>query len=49
LSKGFHVACDDVEPSKTFVVYAGKDTFTMEGGIKAISLLDLMQEIIGQK
>jgi predicted AAA+ superfamily ATPase len=49
LSKGFHVACDDVEPSKTFVVYAGKDTFTMEGGIKAISLFDLMQEIIGRK
>ena len=49
LSKGFHVACDDVKPSKKFVVYAGKDTFTMEGGIKAISLLDLMQEIIARK
>jgi hypothetical protein len=31
------------------VVYAGKDTFTMEGGIKAISLFDLMEEIIARK
>lgn len=45
LSKGFHVACDDVKPTKTFVVYSGKDTFSMEGGIRAISLFDLMQEI----
>jgi len=49
LSKGFHVACDDMKPSKTFVVYAGQDTFTMKGGVKAISLFDLMQEIIARK
>lgn len=45
LSKGFHIACQDIKPSKTFVVYAGEDTFPMKGGITAISLSDLMHEI----
>ncbi|MDH5426969.1 MAG: ATP-binding protein [Nitrospirota bacterium] len=45
LSKGFHIACQDIKPSKTFVVYAGEDTFPMKGGIPAISLSDLMHEI----
>lgn len=46
LSKGFHVACEDVKPSKRFVVYAGQDSFTMKGGIRAVSLHDLMQEVL---
>jgi hypothetical protein len=47
ISKGFYVACEDVKPTKKFVVYAGKDSFPMEGGIRAISLYDLMQEVAG--
>ncbi len=46
ISKGFYVACEDVKPTKKFVVYAGKDSFPMEGGIRAISLYDLMQEVV---
>jgi predicted AAA+ superfamily ATPase len=46
VSKGFHLACEDVKPAKRFVVYGGKDSFTMEGGMKAMSLPDLMQEIL---
>ncbi len=45
LSKGFHIAFQDIKPSKTFVVYAGKDTFSMGKGITAISLPDLMKKI----
>ena len=47
ISKGFYVACEDVKPTKKFVVYAGKDSFPMEGGIRAISLYGLMQEVEG--
>lgn len=48
LSKGFHIGCHDVKPTKKFVVYGGKDSFTMEGGVRAISLHGLMQEILVQ-
>lgn len=46
VSKGFHLACEDVKPAKRFVVYGGKDSFAMEGGMRAMSLPDLMQEIL---
>lgn len=45
LSKGFHIACADVKPDKRFVVYSGKDRFTLLKNVVAISLHDLMQEI----
>lgn len=46
VSKGFHLACEDVKPAKRFVVYGGKDSFAMEGGMRAMSLSDLMQEMV---
>jgi len=45
LTKGFHMACEDIKPSKRFVVYGGQDSFAMEGGIRAISLHDMMGEV----
>ena len=45
LSKGFYIACDDLNPSRRMVVHGGKETFRLEGGIEAISLGDLMREI----
>ncbi|MBS1749231.1 MAG: hypothetical protein JST63_04960 [Bacteroidetes bacterium] len=45
MSKGFHIACNDINAAKRFVVYSGSDTFSMGGGITAISLYDLMREI----
>lgn len=45
LAKGFHLACQDIKASKKFVVYSGQDTFSMGGGITAISLRDLMHKI----
>lgn len=48
LSKGFHVGCEDLKPSKKFVVYGGQDSFTMEGGIRAMSLYALMEEVLKQ-
>jgi hypothetical protein len=46
LSKGFHIACQDIGAGKKFVVYSGTDTFPMGEGITAISLPNLMQEIL---
>ncbi len=45
LPKGFHIACQDIKPSKKIVVYGGQDAFSMGEGITAISLHDLMQKI----
>jgi hypothetical protein len=45
VSKGFYSACEDVKPQKSFVVYAGKDRFSLGAGITAISLFELMQEV----
>lgn len=46
LSKGFHIACADVIPDKRFVVYSGKDRFTLWEDVVAIPLYDLMQELL---
>lgn len=46
LSKGFYFACQEVKPSSSFVVYAGNDTFTMQGGAIALPLHALMQKLI---
>ena len=46
LSKGFHLGCEDVKATRKYVVYSGADTFSMGGGVTAISLHDLMLEIV---
>jgi predicted AAA+ superfamily ATPase len=45
VSKGFHLACEEVKPSRKYVVYSGKDRFKMPGGVMAISLFDFMEEL----
>ena len=46
LSKGFYVACDDIKPEKKYVVYAGKDKFSLGDEVIAIPLYDLMVELL---
>lgn len=48
LSKGFHIACDDIKPERSYVVYSGTDQFSLGGGVTAISLVELMKEVIKQ-
>jgi predicted AAA+ superfamily ATPase len=48
VSKGFYSACEDVKPQKRFVVYAGKDRFSLGKDITAISLFEFMQEVLAQ-
>ena len=46
LSKGFHIACEDIQADKKFVVHSGSDKFPMGEKVTAISLAGLMEEIL---
>ena len=43
LSKGFEIACDDLDVTQRYVVYPGTDRFPMRHGTQAIGLVALMQ------
>ena len=45
ISKGFHIACSDIKPEKKYVVYAGKEKFSIGERVTAISLYDMMREL----
>ncbi len=38
LSRGFHSACADVEPEAKYVIYPGREGFTMAGDVQVIPL-----------
>ena len=46
VNKGFHIACEDLQPERRYVVYAGTDQFSLGNGVTAISLSDLMREVM---
>lgn len=46
ISKGFHIACEDIKATRKFVVYSGNDTFTIKNDITIISLFDMMNKVI---
>jgi uncharacterized protein len=48
VSEGFYTACEDIQPDRKYVVYSGNDTFSMGKEIVAISLAQLMQEMLKQ-
>ena len=48
LGRGFHQACEDIQATRKYVVYAGNDSFSMSKDVRAISLYDLMQELMNQ-
>jgi predicted AAA+ superfamily ATPase len=43
--RGFHLACDDVQPSRRFVVTGGQDRYPLSPGLEAISLQGLATEL----
>lgn len=45
LSRGFHVACDDLRARRKFVVHRGDDCFYMRDGIEAVSLSSFIAQI----
>jgi len=46
LEKGFYVGCEDLQPRRVFVVYNGTEKYPMAHGVTAISLRELMNEIV---
>jgi hypothetical protein len=44
-SRGFHVALDDLQPTKAFVVHGGEDRFPKRNGIEAIGLVELARDL----
>ena len=45
VDKGFHVACADLRPQGRFVVYPGRERFSLGDGIEAISLSALASSL----
>lgn len=45
LSKGFDIACDDLNIEQRYVVYPGSDRFPMRYGTQAIGLVELMHRL----
>lgn len=38
LEKGFHLACEDIQPQTRIVVYPGEDSFPLPNNVTAMSL-----------
>lgn len=45
LGRGFHAACETVQPERCFVVYGGTEAFPLDSETTAISLTDLCAEL----
>ncbi|MCY4607830.1 MAG: ATP-binding protein [bacterium] len=45
VSRGFHVACGDLEPERAFVVHAGDDRYPVSRTIEAISVRQLAADL----
>ena len=46
VSRGFHLACDDIEATRRIVVSSANALFPMAGGIEHLPLLGLMNELL---
>jgi len=44
-NRGFHIALDDIEPEKAFIVYSGKERFPKGNRIEVIGMEDLAKEL----
>ncbi len=45
LSKGFHIACQDLQPQRAFVIYSGMDRYPITQTVEAINVRDLATEL----
>lgn len=43
LTKGFHLACQDIKPDNKFVVYSGKEKFKTKDGVIVVSLPQMLE------
>lgn len=45
VSRGFHLGCEDINATRRFIVYPGKERFPVTKEITAIPILDMMNEL----
>jgi predicted AAA+ superfamily ATPase len=45
VERGFHSACEDIQPARAFLVHAGEDRYPVSERLEAISLRGLMAEL----
>jgi predicted AAA+ superfamily ATPase len=46
LERGFHLACEDIQPVERLVVYAGTESYPVANGVQALSLGELCRRLI---
>jgi predicted AAA+ superfamily ATPase len=46
LTKGFHLACQDIGPDNKYVVYSGNETFKTKDGVIVVSLPQMLETLI---
>jgi uncharacterized protein len=46
VERGFHQACEDLQPARRIVVYPGTEAFPLTNGIEVISLRQLSQDLL---
>lgn len=47
VSKGFHSACEDLKPTRKFVVHAGGESFPLSKDIQAVTLAGILAKLAG--
>jgi hypothetical protein len=45
LERGFHSSLEDLDPTRSFVVYPGRERFQLGAATEAISLAELCAEV----
>lgn len=45
LTRGFHSACEDLQPARAFFVYGGQERYPLADGVEAIGLRELLNEV----
>ena len=45
VSRGFHAACDDLRPTRKYVVHAGDDSFPLRHGVEAVTVEDVVRRL----
>jgi len=45
LNKGFHIACEDINPTSKWVIYLGEDEYKIPSDITVLPLANMMQKL----
>ncbi|MCD6013062.1 MAG: ATPase [Flavipsychrobacter sp.] len=45
ISKGFHLGCEDIRATRQFIVYPGKETYSLGSNVTVLPLTEMMNEL----